>query len=497
MIADYYKLKEQPFGVTPDTRYLYLSPTHREAFASLLYGVQSGRGFTSIIARPGMGKTILLFQLLQQLRQNTRTVFLFQTMCSPEELLRSLLHDLGLETGARDVSQMHFQLNECLLAESRRGKRLIVVIDEAQNLPDPVLELVRMFSNFETPREKLMQIILAGQPQLADKLASPNLVQLRQRISVIARLQPFTLQETKQYITHRLQVAGYDLRTPLFSSDAAAMIAQYSEGIPRNINNICFNALSLGYVLKQRTISAAVIKEVVGDLDIGLFGKEQRSARESTATPQKPDTPAAPLFAGANAPSSRAEWLPRTLLGGGLLAALVLAGSLGLWGFHRGKPFAHQLSANSQPPAVSEVKPAAASVSANAETPSAPLLGHPQGRNMQARNMKSSVVRRSVVKTEPPPIAAAPDVTIRVNAPPSHPAPETAKQDSPVDPAELWRQVGLEKTPAEVSLAKLYLNGTLVPQSCEQARLLLLAASKKGSKDAEDLLTDDYSRRCQ
>ena len=118
MIADYYKLKEQPFGVTPDTRYLYLSPTHREAFASLLYGVQSGRGFASIVAQPGMGKTILLFQLLQQLRQTARTVFLFQTMCGPKEFLRSLLHDLGVEGGARDVSQMHFQLNECLLKPS-------------------------------------------------------------------------------------------------------------------------------------------------------------------------------------------------------------------------------------------------------------------------------------------------------------------------------------------------------------------------------------------
>src|ERR1700680_2183619 len=127
MVVDYYNLAEQPFGMTPDTRYLYLSPTHREALASLLYGVQTGRGFMSIIAKPGMGKTTLLFQLLQQLEHSARTVFLFQTLCTPEDLLRNLLHDLGREARGCDLPDMHAQLNECLLAESRRGKRLVVV----------------------------------------------------------------------------------------------------------------------------------------------------------------------------------------------------------------------------------------------------------------------------------------------------------------------------------------------------------------------------------
>src|ERR1017187_5283923 len=139
MVTDYYNLAEQPFGVTPDTRYLYLSPTHREALASLLYGVQSGRGFMSIIAKPGMGKTTLLFQVLRQLEHSARTVFLFQTLCSPEDLLRSLLHDLGLDDQSGDLVRMHSQLNECLLSESRRGRRLVVVIDEAQTLSDSVL----------------------------------------------------------------------------------------------------------------------------------------------------------------------------------------------------------------------------------------------------------------------------------------------------------------------------------------------------------------------
>jgi general secretion pathway protein A len=267
MVLDYFNLVEQPFGVTPDTRYLYLSATHREALASLLYGVQAGRGFMSIIAKPGMGKTTLLFQLLQQLQHSARTVFLFQTLCSPVDLLRSLLRDLGMEAHG-DLPEMHSQLNECLLTESRRGTQLVVVIDEAQNLSDSALELLRMLSNFETPHQKLMQIILAGQPQLAEKLASPNLVQLRQRISIIARLKPFAFQETNGYVGHRLHVAGYDFRTKLFTPRAGAMIAEHSEGIPRNINNICFNAMSLGCALQRKPIDEEIIREVLDDLDL-------------------------------------------------------------------------------------------------------------------------------------------------------------------------------------------------------------------------------------
>src|ERR1017187_3822478 len=268
MVSDYYNLVDQPFGVTPDTRYLYLSPTHREALASLLYGVQTGRGFMSIIAKPGMGKTTLLFQLLQQLEHSARTVFLFQTLYSPVDLLRCLLHDLGKEAQGLDLWEMHSLLNECLLIESRRGKRLVVVMDEAQNLSDSALELLRMLSNFETPREKLMQIILSGQPQLAEKLASPNLVQLRQRISIVAHLKAFTFQETNLYVGHRLRVAGYDFRAPLFTPGAGAIIAERSEGIPRNINNICFNALSLGCAVKRKPIDEEIIREVMDDLDL-------------------------------------------------------------------------------------------------------------------------------------------------------------------------------------------------------------------------------------
>src|SRR5580692_11326092 len=156
MVLAYYQLVEQPFGVTPDPRFLFQSPTHREAMASVLYAVKAGRGFTALIAEPGMGKTTVLFNLLQQLGEATRTAFLFQVQDSPKNFLRNLLADLGIEDEGQDLVGMQAKLNECLVQEISEGKNFLVVVDEAQNLDDSVLEVVRTLSNFETPREKLI-----------------------------------------------------------------------------------------------------------------------------------------------------------------------------------------------------------------------------------------------------------------------------------------------------------------------------------------------------
>lgn len=268
MILDYYGIREQPFGATPDARYLFESGTHREALGSILYGLEAGRGFIGLIAKPGMGKTTLLFRSLVELREKGRTVFLFQTISTPLDFLRTLLADLGVADLQGSFFELQAKLNEILLEQARRGERLVVVIDETQNLDDSVLELIRMLSNFETPQEKLMQIILSGQPQLARKLASPSLMQLRQRISIIAHLCPFSADDTVQYVDHRLRTAGYTSDRALFTPAALRLIAQHSEGIPRNINNLCFNALSLGCALKRSTIDVDTIREVIADLDL-------------------------------------------------------------------------------------------------------------------------------------------------------------------------------------------------------------------------------------
>src|SRR5665213_1238065 len=174
----HYGLIEQPFGVTPDPRFLYYGPQHRQALAALNYGTESNRGFLTLIARPGMGKTSLIFQYLDALRDTARTVFLFHTEGDSRDLMSYILADLGLDSTGKDLPAMHALLNRVLLKEMRANRRLILVIDEAQNLKEKVLESVRLLSNFETPWKKLMQIVLAGQPQLTTRLEKPSMVQL-------------------------------------------------------------------------------------------------------------------------------------------------------------------------------------------------------------------------------------------------------------------------------------------------------------------------------
>ena len=206
MFLEYYRIREQPFGETPDERYLYLSKTHSKVLASLLYGFKMGRGFMALIAEPGMGKSTLLHRILATW-QGGPTVFLFQTQCNARELLRYVLMDLGVENPARRSFDMNTQLNNILLREAHAGRSVALFIDEAQNLTPSVLETVRLLSNFETPSSKLLHIVLCGQPQLADKLAQPGLAQLSQRISSISRLDRLTPEETNGYIDHRLKVA--------------------------------------------------------------------------------------------------------------------------------------------------------------------------------------------------------------------------------------------------------------------------------------------------
>jgi general secretion pathway protein A len=274
--------REQPFGVTPDPRYLYASGARKEALASILYAIESGLGFVTLIAEPGMGKTTLLFEVLRRIEKTTKTVFLFQTISTPEDLLRALLIDAGVNDVKGSLVEMQAQLNEVLAAQSAAGKRFVVVIDEAQNLSQSVLEAVRMLSNCETPRHKLIQIVLSGQTQFEKTLALPKMLQLRQRISIFAHLEPLPEQEIRAYIRHRLAISGEYAIDEIFSEPALALIARNSEGIPRNINNICFNALSLACAIQSRTVESRVIEEVLVDLGIKKFKSLQVVQNEHT-----------------------------------------------------------------------------------------------------------------------------------------------------------------------------------------------------------------------
>ena len=292
MFLDFYKMKEQPFGVTPDPRFLYFGESHREALASLYYGVEANRGFMALIAQPGLGKTTLAFQLLEKLQQAARTVFLFQTQCNPKEFFQYLLNGLGIDAEGMELVSMHNKLNEILAREMLTGRRFVLVIDEAQNLASEVLETIRLLSNFETSDTKLLQILLIGQPQLARKLASPELEQLQQRISVFAKLESFDSEDTARYIAHRLQVAGYE-GGPLFSSGALRIIAEQSQGNPRKINALCFSALSLGCAMGRKQVDVAMMEEVIADRNVETL-QQPTVARRVVAPPvtSRPPMPA-------------------------------------------------------------------------------------------------------------------------------------------------------------------------------------------------------------
>lgn len=464
MILDFYNLKEQPFGVTPDPRFLYMGASHREALASLLHGIQSRRGFMSLLAHPGMGKTTILFQLLNQLKNSTRTCYLFQTLCQPGDLLHALLADLGITEHSESIAGMQEQLNRVLSDEARQGRTVVVVIDEAQNLDGSTLEVVRMLSNFETTSDKLIQIVLAGQLQLRDQLASPRLVQLRQRISIRAHLSPFKAQDTHAYIERRLQVAGYDFKQPLFTAQAESLIARYSEGIPRNVNNICFNALSLGCVLKQRTIEKNVIREVLKDLEI------EHKANEGSA----------PRWIGSKATKSKTVLQALTWPGRVALFAILLVPLL--WVVvrsHSPRPASDRSAAAiTRTLSKDSTQPAAQDAAISSSKPAATL-------NMESQTGEPVI---------PEPIRQISESSHSQSRTKTKVRPETTLAQTP-DPATLWNKVKQGRSDAEVELARIYAEGIGVERNCMQARVLLQDASRKGNTQAADLITD-FARQC-
>ena len=286
-LLNFYGLRQQPFDVTPDPAYLYRSRGHREALSALSQGVENLRGFMALVAEPGMGKTTLLNKLMEELRDTARVVFLFQTQCNSNELLRYILTELGVEHDGTDMVSMHKALSEVLFEEMLQGRRFVLIVDEAQNLQDSVLETIRLLSDYETTHSKLIQIVLAGQPQLVETLMRPGLVQLRQRIAVLANLEPLDAVETAEYIEHRLRAAGCE-ETPIFTPDAMALIAERSQGIPRSINNICFNAMLAGYLHRQVIIDSEIVRRVASKLDLELLVRRPQQDAPVSAPPAAP-----------------------------------------------------------------------------------------------------------------------------------------------------------------------------------------------------------------
>lgn len=329
MFLDFYGLREQPFGVTPDPRFLYFSPGHREALASLFYGIETGRGFLSLVAEPGMGKTTLLFQLLKRWKGYVHSAFLFQTQCDSRELLRYLMEDLGLDSQDRDIVRMHADLNDFLFRETKAGKRVVLFIDESQNLSDSALETVRLLSDFEAPDRKLLQIVLAGQPELEQRLMGPGLTQLGQRIAVRVRLELLPRTEVIRYMNHRLRVAGYQ-GTELFTREAAVAIAERSRGIPRVVNHLCFNALSLGCAMRSRQIGPEIVREAAGDLSLDARDTRSAKPQPTSAKAASPRAQRQPTHSPTTSFTSFSSWMKgflshQRVLQTSLLALLLLS----------------------------------------------------------------------------------------------------------------------------------------------------------------------------
>ena len=265
-LLKFYGLREHPFGVSPNPRYLYQSTQPREALATLISGIENLVGFSALIAEPGVGKTTVLRELLRQFKDRASTALISNTQCNGLELLRHIVLTLQIPGGEseQDPIRLYHMLN-AFAFELQHTKPVVIIIDEAQDLEASALETLRLLSNFEAEDRKLLHIILSGQPELREKLRSNS--QLFQRITVIARLARLSPEETEECIAFRLRTAGYTGR-PLFSNEAMARIKQASGGVPREINRICLNALEAGFAQRQKEIGIKVIEQVLSDLDL-------------------------------------------------------------------------------------------------------------------------------------------------------------------------------------------------------------------------------------
>lgn len=321
MYLKFYGLAEKPFSQTPDPKFLYWNEAYRETIASLRYGISERKGFVTMIGEAGTGKTTLLRKLLDDLGTDVVSVFLFNPNASFEEILEYTLSELGIPAASGRKLAMLQRLNDFLLAAFNEGKNTILLIDEAQDLETEVLESLRLLSNLETAKEKILQIVLSGQPELAARLAQPNLRQLKQRIAVRCRIEPLGRDELAQYLAARLSVAGG--RPDLFQPETLEPIWGFARGIPRLINTVCDNALLVGYALGRQTIDRDVIAEVVSDLEridlpfassaVGPTAAEPVGVPAPAVAPAvAPTPPAEPPPAAQPPASARAAPAPQT-----------------------------------------------------------------------------------------------------------------------------------------------------------------------------------------
>src|SRR5213593_2985984 len=281
MYLNFYGLTEAPFNATPDPRFLYMSAAHREALAQLLYGTQERKGFIVLTGKVGTGKTTLLQALRRRLDGDTAVSYVFNSTLPFDGILEYVLEDLGITKPGESQARRLIAVNNFLIERERAGQNTILIIDEAQNLDAATLEQIRLLSNFETPTNKLLQILLVGQPELKAKLDLPELRQLKQRVGLRCQIPPLTLEETRAYIRTRLRIAGArDLG--LFADSAVDRISTYSGGIPRLVNTVCDHCLLFGYADQKRRIDRPIVNQAIEYLEEGTRPRPKvRDLRES------------------------------------------------------------------------------------------------------------------------------------------------------------------------------------------------------------------------
>ena len=266
MYYNFYGLSQNPFNTTSDPEFLYLSPSHKQALGSIIYGIQERKGFIAVIGEVGLGKTTILRSYLAQIDKADKIIYLLNPNLSFKELLKTILEELKQDPRGSDELVLVSQIQEVLIEQYRHGETVVLLIDEAQNIPVATLEKVRLLSNLETTREKLIQIVLVGQPELEELLNRHELRQLRQRIAVRATIVPLSKCESYAYIQHRLAKAG-GRRKKILSNRALSLIVRHARGNPRQINILCDNALVTGLGYRKKPVTAAIVQEVVDDLN--------------------------------------------------------------------------------------------------------------------------------------------------------------------------------------------------------------------------------------
>ena len=301
MYADFYGFKELPFALTPDPRFIYFTPSHTEVMANLHYGIESGKGLVLVTGEVGTGKTTILRWMMQRLDRTVLVAYIFNPRFSVAEFYQHVASLLNIQKW-ETKPELLVELGRALESRHSRGLRTVLIIDEAQGLSPAVLEEIRLLSNFESDTAKQLQIVLTGQPELREVLNDPDLRQLKQRVALRCVIKPLpTVEDTDRYITSRLLVAGA-ARTDIFSSAAIDYIYRCTEGIPRNINNLCDNALLAGYAAGDLTIERAIIEEVAESLDMLPRAERRAPTAEQKELPARifSDASRSELWAAGN-----------------------------------------------------------------------------------------------------------------------------------------------------------------------------------------------------